>query len=161
MSKQTSIRIRKPYDPSEPVRVYFPNPSQAKQSFKDECDINKIMAKYQKTGLIEHTKNVQGSYGDFTGMDDYHASINQVMAAQQAFMALPSTIRARFENDPAQFLSFMDDEDNMTEAAELGLIPSKPERSDIEPKAKSPAEERSDDKQKSPPKEAKNPPEGA
>ena len=39
-------------------------PSMTKQSFKDECDINKIMAKFQKTGAIEHYAKHAPSYGD-------------------------------------------------------------------------------------------------
>lgn len=133
----TSFRIRKPYEPSEPVKTFFSKPTMAHQSFKDECDINKIMARYKTTGLIEHVKSTQGAYGDFTGVEDYHTALNNLHAAQEAFMGLPAHIRARFENDPAQLLGFLDDKENYQEAVELGLIPPNPHS---EQRSESPAE---------------------
>ncbi|AXL14705.1 internal scaffolding protein [Microviridae sp.] len=122
MSKQ-SLSIRKPYDPSLLIRVSFPTATMAKQSFKAECDINNIMKKYQATGLITHTQKVQGAYGDFTNVTDYHSSINRVNEAHAAFMQLPAKIRKHFDNDPAQMLAFIDDPSNYEKAVELGLLP--------------------------------------
>lgn len=119
-----TIHIRKPYDAHKRVRVSFPSATPTKQSFKDSCDINKIMRRYENTGLIEHAQSVRGAYGDFTGVSDYHTSINRVMAAQDAFMALPAAIRKRFDNEPSELLAFLDDPANEAEAVELGLIPS-------------------------------------
>jgi len=149
MSKIPLRRIKGPYDPSEPIRTHFPNPTMAKQSFQAECDINTIMKKYEATGLVTHTQTIQGSYGDYTHADDYHSSLNRVMAADAAFMALPSKIRLRFNNDAGDFLEFIEDPNNREEAESLGLIsPSKPERSDIEAKPKSPAEPTGDSSKK-------------
>lgn len=133
----TSFRIRKPYDASEPVRISFSKPTMAQQSFKDECDINRIMARYKKTGVIDHVRATQGAYGDFTSVEDYHTSLNNLQAAQSAFMALPAHIRARFDNDPAQLLGFLDDDKNFNEAVSLGLIPQNPHS---EQRSESPAE---------------------
>jgi len=139
MTKQT-LSIRKPYDKSVPVRKTFPKPTMTKQSFQDECNINSIMKKYEQTGLISHTKNVQGSYGDFTNVEDYHAAINRVHAAENAFMALPSQIRKKFNNDPAAMLAFLDDPSNRKEALELGLIAQEPSDIASEAKQSKPAE---------------------
>lgn len=123
---QHKVNARGPYDPSQPVDVYFSQPTMAKQSFQDECDINTIMSRYEKTGLIEHVKDVQGSYGDFTSVDDYHASLNKVISAQEAFYKLPSSIRARFDNDPSHLMAFLEDPENRSEAVKLGLIDPTP-----------------------------------
>ena len=40
-----------------------------KQSFKDECDINKIMAKFQKTGALNHYAKHAPQYGDASGIE--------------------------------------------------------------------------------------------
>lgn len=98
----------------------------AKQSFQSECDINTIMSKYQKTGLIEHVQKFQGSYGDFTSVADYQLSLNQVLDAQNAFEALPSAIRARFQNNPGAMLAFLEDPKNRDEAVKLGLVEPPP-----------------------------------
>ena len=118
------VKYRTAYGPKERVDVFFTRPSLTKQSFRDETNINGIMAKYEKTGLIAHVNEHKGQYGDYSGAQDYHSSMNQVLAAQEAFGSLPSSIRKRFENDPGAFLAFMDDPENEGEARQLGLLPA-------------------------------------
>lgn len=117
------VRIRKPYDP--PVQVGLDcsqDLSATKQSFKDECDINRILHGYRKTGLIDHLSKHQGIYDDVSNYDDYHASMNLIIESQESFNALPSEIRKRFSNDPSLFLDFVHDESNRAEMIEMGLI---------------------------------------
>lgn len=97
----------------------------AKQSFKDECDINRIMAKYQRSGVITWLNSAEAQYGDMTGFDFLEA-MNVVAKGNEAFAALPSSIRKRFSNDPAEFLQFMADPENTAEAIKLGLAVEKP-----------------------------------
>lgn len=127
MTKQ--VKIRRPYDARERSSITFPEKTMAKQAFKDECDINTIMSKYQNTGLLEHVQSIQGSYGDFTSVQDYQLSLNQVIAAQDAFDQLPARIRERFLNDPAHLMSFLSDPENREEAIKLGLVENPPEPS--------------------------------
>lgn len=122
----TNLKIRKPFDPSPRSRLSFNNETRTKQSFKAECDINNIMAKYAKTGVLEHTKNVQGAYGDFSDVPDFQEARNRLIAAEQAFMALPAKLRKEFDNDPANLVAFIEDDANYERAAELGLIAPKP-----------------------------------
>lgn len=104
------------------VQVFFNEPSMTKQAFRDECNVNTIMAKYQRTGLLPHVDMHKGQYGDFTSVQDYQTSLNQVMAAQDMFNSLPSSVRARFFNDPAHFLHFVSDEANRDEMRSMGLL---------------------------------------
>lgn len=129
----TKVKIRRPYDPSVRTSIKFPNQTMAKQSFRDETNINIIMAKYQKTGLIEHVQKVQGSYGDFTSVQDYQLSLNQVIEAQEAFDQLPAKIRKRFHNDPSHLMSFLQDKNNLDEAIALGLVEPSPDPQPKEP----------------------------
>lgn len=101
--------------------ICFPPVGLTKQCFADECDIGNIMARFDKTGLIEHVNKFQGDYGDFTGAQEYQESLNQVMAAEDMFMSLPAKVRAKFENDPGQFLDFVGNPDNLSEMVDLGL----------------------------------------
>lgn len=96
-------------------------PSLTKQSFKAECDINTLLAKYQKTGMIAHLNRFQGDYSDLTDNSDYHTAMNIVLDAQNAFDTLPSSIRKKFNNDPSEFLSFVSDEKNLDEMRSMGL----------------------------------------
>lgn len=103
------------------VRTPMDSKSKTKQSMKAECDINNIMAKYQKTGAIQHANAFQPEYG-FASSIDFLDSMNVVTRAQQMFDALPSSIRGRFGNDPGLFLDFCQDEANASEMIELGLV---------------------------------------
>jgi phage internal scaffolding protein len=96
-------------------------PSLAQQHFKDECDINNILRQFNITGLLPE-QPLSPRYGDFTGIGDYHTALNRVIAAQDEFEALPAQIRARFDNDPANLIEFLDNEKNRPEAEELGLV---------------------------------------
>lgn len=118
------------------LQLVFPDDGLTQQNFQEETDINNIMAKFAKTGLVDHVNRVAGSYGDFTTVQDYQLHLDQVMAAQTAFMELPATIRRRFDNDPAHLLAFIQDPKNRDEAVSLGLINAPPPP---EPKKDAPA----------------------
>ncbi len=102
------------------VRVSFgDDPGRARQSMRDECDINKIMAKYQKTGAIDHFSRHAPQY-DFADSIEFHDAMNIVTEGNRMFADLPSSLRSRFEN-PGEFLDFVQDEGNAEEMVELGL----------------------------------------
>lgn len=92
-----------------------------KQEFTDECNVNNILKKYEKTGLIDHLNRYQGQYGDVALAVDYQEALNTVMEAEEMFMSLPSSIRNRFDNDPAAFLAFTENPANEAELIEMGL----------------------------------------
>ncbi len=107
------------------VRLSFPDgEGRTKQSMRDECDINKIMAKYIKTGAIDHSTRFAGEYGYATSVD-FHGAMNIVAQGESMFAELPAALRARFNNDTALFLDFVQDPENESELLSLGL--SKPE----------------------------------
>lgn len=96
------------------------DPSRAKQSSRDECDINNIMRKYHKTGLLP-SRAGEGLYVDASTLGDYHAACNQILAAEELFASLPSKVRSRFKNDPAELIAACSDPKNLPELVELGL----------------------------------------
>lgn len=102
----------------------------AKQSFRDECDINNIMQKYVATGLLEHVNEREAVFDDFSGFD-FARSMNVVAKAQEMFDNLPAEIRKRFQNDPVAFIEFVQDETNRDEAVKLGIV-NKPAQSSSE-----------------------------
>jgi len=120
------MTVRTAYGPKDRLQIQFTGHGKTKQAMKAECDINNIMARYQKTGVIDFTNTHEARYGDCTGID-FENSLQEVAAARELFSALPSGLRTRFENDPAQFLDFVNDEKNEAEAIELGII-TKPEK---------------------------------
>ena len=99
-------------------------PSMTQQNFKAECDINTIMARYEDTGLLDDNASVHGvgSFLDVASSVDYHAAQNLIAKANEVFLDLPTKVRRRFNNDPVEFLAFIDDDANLDEARELGLL---------------------------------------
>lgn len=108
-------------------------PSRTQKQFKDKVNINSIMAKYRKTGLIEHVRKTPGKYMDLTKLPDYQTALQTVIHAQNTFETIPANIRKRFNNDPAELISFLGDSKNMEEAIKLGLVVKKPEPGIPEP----------------------------
>ncbi len=92
----------------------------AQQQFRDDCDVNIIMQRYQKTGAIDHVSKHQPEYG-FATPNDYHQSMNIITTANSMFNDLPSNIRNEFSNNPQAFLKFVQDPKNADRAKELGL----------------------------------------
>lgn len=103
-------------------RVPHPAPvghSATKQEFRDDADINRIMAKFQRTGAISHFAKYGATYGDFPACDFQHAQ-NTLLRARQMYAELPSNIRALY-NSPETFLAFVQDPKNLPKMRELGL----------------------------------------
>lgn len=98
------------------------DPVITQQHFKTDCDVNSIMLKYGTSRILQHYGQFQGNYGDFTDVQDYQTSLNEVIKAQDMFASLPSKLRLRFANDPAQFLQFVSDPANVEEMRNLGLL---------------------------------------
>lgn len=107
--------------------ISFPETGRTKQEFKEECDINHMIAKFQKTGVAPPVNRGAGGFGDFSDVPDFHTAMTRVREAETAFMRFPSDIRERFRNDPAEMIEFLDNDENELEAIELGLIPGKPQ----------------------------------
>lgn len=110
------------YDRDPAQGILFTETSLAQQHFKDECDVNNILRKYESTGLVTHVANGTPSYGDFSSVLEFQQAQNILIEAQERFDALPASLRKRFDNDPAVMLSFIEDPNNREEAEELGLV---------------------------------------
>lgn len=114
------------YSPKTRTPIYIEGQGRTHQSFKDECDINIIMSRYQKTGVLpENLNQREAQFLDVSAVE-FQSAMQLVAGAQSLFEQMPSAIRERFQNDPAQLLAFTDDEKNLQEAAQMGLL--SPER---------------------------------
>lgn len=115
-------KFRSAYSP--PVRVVAAGGgvSLTKQSFKNETDINRIIGKYRRTGLIDHVNRYQGRYSDLSNPVDYQTALNVLIAADDAFSSLPSDVRKKFSNSPHEFLTFVSDPANADALVDMGLM---------------------------------------
>lgn len=110
------------YGPKRVVNTVNTEPSMAKQSFKDESDINFILKKFRKTGLIEHLNVHKGEYAEYGDMD-FHEAMLAVRDAEEMFSSLPADVRKRFDNDPGEFLQFAENPENLSAMRDMGLAP--------------------------------------
>lgn len=123
MKESPKILIRDRLTGRKRVAFTCSDESRTQQQFKTECDVNTIMAKYKKTGMINHFNKHQGFYGDFADGVDYRENLERLSRAQESFDDLPATVRKRFDNDPSKLLEFLSRKENKEEAITLGLIP--------------------------------------
>lgn len=98
--------------------IYF-----TEQAHKDQCDVNKIIAKYDRSGVITHINTFEAQFGDLSGVD-YKMMKDKVARAQTMFEQLPSNIRNEFDNNAEHLLHFMDNPNNRDKAISMGLIPA-------------------------------------
>lgn len=93
-----------------------------KQSDARDCDINLLFKRFERTGQLPDVIARNGSYGDFSEVPDYQEACNIVMRANDQFNMLDAHVRNRFDNDPAKFLAFATDPQNMEEMSKMGLL---------------------------------------
>ena len=94
--------------------------SLTQQQFKEEADINTIVDRFMKSGVLPNPVNMP-QYVDYEGVFDFQTAMNAVRAADENFMRMDAKIRARFNNSPQEFLQFFADPANTEEAVRLGL----------------------------------------
>lgn len=115
------MSIRSRANPPGRVQLSFEGPGRTKQAFRDECDINNILAQYIRTGTISHVRRFGGDYASVPALD-FHEAMNIVTSAEQMFDALPAKLRQRFGGEAGKFLEFVQDESNKGEMRALGLL---------------------------------------
>ncbi len=82
-----------------------------KQAFRDECDIQKIMARAEKGGTISHLQKHEGAYEDFSDFD-FHAQSTMLTKGREIFDDLPAEIRKEFGQSPQAFFTYVNDPAN-------------------------------------------------
>lgn len=98
-------------------------PGRTKQSFSKAADINEIVRRYRRTGFLDGVKANPGQFVDVSKIGDFRELVSKVRSATESFEGLPSELRSRFHNDPAELIEFISDDSNREEAVKLGLVP--------------------------------------
>ena len=99
-------------------------PSLTVQAAGVEADINNIMAKYMKTGVIspDVISRRQAVFTDIGKFGDYGTLLDAVCAVQEEFDSLKPEIRERFGNSPEELINWLQDSANYDEAVRYGLM---------------------------------------
>lgn len=108
----TEFNRRRPLTPTGTPRV--------KSEFKDECDINKIVARIKKTGDISRLNSEKTwQECDFTTLPtNYTDATLLTIKVRDQFMRLDSKTRKNFDNDPALWLENLQNAQKATREAQ-------------------------------------------
>lgn len=105
------------------VQVDFSkSPSRTKSEFKEEADVNNIVAQCIKKAIALPSGERQPMFEDFSSIGTYQDAVNSVAQANEEFSHLPAEIRAKFDHNVQSLLDFMGDPENKEEAIALGLL---------------------------------------
>lgn len=104
--------------------TFYPEgPSLTRQEFADECDINAIMERYERVGVVNHYSSREPKYLDLSEVPDLHTALGVMQQAEEAFMSLPAVVRREFENRVEDFVEFASDPENLPQMRTWGLAP--------------------------------------
>jgi phage internal scaffolding protein len=116
------------YKPHASAGISDWSPSLTRQEFAEECDINTIMAQYERTGVINHVARSDPMYLDYTSVPrDLQSAMNFMRDASSEFMRLPAHVRKEFDNDPSRFVAFAEDPKNVEKMRSWDLAKRPPE----------------------------------
>jgi hypothetical protein len=108
----------------EDHRFFTTGPSMTRQEFADEADINVLMQRFERTGVMPSVDGTPPVYVDYTEMPpDLMHSMEILHNAEAAFMQLPAKVRKEFDNSPFAFVDFASDPANLDQMRQWGLAP--------------------------------------
>ncbi|AXL14518.1 internal scaffolding protein [Microviridae sp.] len=121
--------------------------SLTKQSFKAECDMNNIIAKFHQTGeLPRSTHNIEPQYGEVPSQDLKEA-LDTIDNLKREFYDLPKKDQERFNGSYVEYAHFLDEFESFDMDAYLDAQHSQEQGSenDENPPAVAPAEQNAPD----------------
>lgn len=90
-----------------PTKKDYEDSARTKQTFKDSCDINKILKKAQVKGGLAHVQKYdEAVYGEFDPSLDLFVARDRIAQAEVIFNDLPAEVRREFNNDALAFIEF-------------------------------------------------------
>lgn len=121
----TKVTIYSRYDPAPKAVEVFEKPSLAQQQFAKEADINTIMAKYAKTGvlvdpMVSRRPIIEG--GDYENVPDLREAYELVFRAEEEFGMLSAHCRDQFGNDPIAYIESFGTPEGIAKLVALGII---------------------------------------
>lgn len=116
--------------------------SKTQQHFKNEVDINVIISRFMKTGLLPHVQ-LPPTYGEFSNERDYHSDLQRIQQVNAVFYKLDADVRQHYNNDPGTWLKDVQvhiDTGNREGLRAMGLdVPDPPEPTPPTPETGGPA----------------------
>lgn len=119
------------YAVHDPVRFEDNTPSMTRQEFARECDINVLMAHYEKNAVMPPVNGKEPAYFDASSVPDFREALDIAREAQEAFMRVPAATRKELDNDVHQFVDYASDPVNLPQMRKWGL--AEPEKAPDSP----------------------------
>lgn len=119
------------------ITDFSQSPSMVQPQFSEEADINNIMQKYAKTGVLP-TPNRMAQYLDVSEGYDYSLLQDKLLNMNQMFSELPSQVRQELRT-PQEFYEAFQSPLGLAKLEALGII-SKKEPAQAAPVAESEAQ---------------------
>jgi len=113
-------------------RVEYVQPEDEKiiveQHHKDEVNINNIIKRHGMDMIAKTAMLNQGEYiMDDNPTNDFQEAMFIVTKANETFSQMPSELRKKFNNSPAEYMDFIQNPANIDEMVSLGLAQRTPE----------------------------------
>ena len=103
------------------VVSYHGKESKVDESQKGLTDVHALLEPAIKRGLLRHATTFTDEYDDIPSID-YQEALTTVTKADQMFSELPGKMKHRFNNNPKEFLEFVQNPDNAPELQKLGML---------------------------------------
>lgn len=94
-------------DEAKRTALYCRDATLTQQNGKEEADINTIVNRFLKTGLVPQVP-VPPTYQQFDDVFDFQTAMNVVAAGKASFEKMPADIRDAFHNNPQLFVETID-----------------------------------------------------
>lgn len=101
-------------------------PSRTRQDFAKDCDINVLMAHYEKNAVMPPINGKEPSYFDASGVPDFREALDIAREASEAFMRVPAAVRKELDNDVHRFVEYCNDPANKEQLQKWGLVEPEP-----------------------------------
>lgn len=108
------------------VQTVNDEPSKTVQSDAELGDVNAVMDRYRRTGIVAGLNEVEKEYRDVTTFSDFADVMRHARAAEEEFMKLPSKVREMFNHDAMQWLDTAHDPEKRQALLDKGLIVADP-----------------------------------
>lgn len=112
--------MRDPYTPFEKPTIDASKDGLTKQSFKDDCDMNIIVRKYQQSGFVDHINRQNPNFGIAPNSDFYQTQL-AIANVKSLYENLSDVSRGRFAS-VSDLMEALIDPARITELTDLGIF---------------------------------------
>jgi len=100
----------------------FTEPTITQQHFKSEVNINNIIAKFNRTGILGDGEKAVPRYADVSLFGDFSQCQARIQEGKNAFQELPLEVRKLAGNDPARLWDVLQNPENREILVNAGVL---------------------------------------